>query len=480
MAETTFESAFRDFVNPGVPSSGAYPPKKADIRATLQGRVGYAIGGREAVKTDDYTVVAADGGWTIIFNKATAVTASLTAVATLAAAVESNTQFQVRLFNIGAGVLTIDPNASETINGATTLDLRQYESATIWTDGSVWWADIGGGLLSSNYFVAADLFANDLLYNPSAGGTGFFSDYECRSTISLEIEQAEDNTGTGESGVIVDLLTFHHVDEDTEDYTSAGVRAISNAGRFLINGSWNGTGFDAQTKDLVGIDAHAIGRITDNNRGVSGIAAGAIQYGSAIASNEFAVENPAAANEQSVSMAAVQAIVRAYKAAADGSHLYTGVLIQNDQGYSATSGVRILSTDGGGSTDGSWARGIDMVESVVSEAAIKMPRGGGAGDGIIDYAANYYSNFNVGASRFDWIANGNVRASIGNNGFAAGTFHGGTAFLEVAAGTSSIQQVYLASSAAPSSPVDGTLWNEAGTLKFRTGGTTYNIDLTAA
>jgi len=145
MTETTFESAFRDFVNPGVPSSGAYPPKKSNIRATLQGRVGYAISGREVVKTDDYTVVSADGGWTIIFNKATAVTASLTAAATLAAAVEANTLFQCRFFNIGAGALTIDPAGAETINGQSTLALGQYEGVTVWTDGTTWRADVGGG-----------------------------------------------------------------------------------------------------------------------------------------------------------------------------------------------------------------------------------------------------------------------------------------------------------------------------------------------
>ncbi len=48
-------------------------------------------------------------------------------------------------------------------------------------------------------------------------------------------------------------------------------------------------------------------------------------------------------------------------------------------------------------------------------------------------------------------------------------------WLDIAAGTTSRAQLYLASSVDPSSPVDGQLWNNSGTLKFRTGGASVNI-----
>jgi hypothetical protein len=145
MTEQTFETVLRKYVNAGVPSSGAHNPIKDDLIDTLQGRVGYAVSGREVVKTANYTIVAGDAGWTVIANLATAITFALDAVATIAAAIEANTQFQCRVFNIGAGTLTVDPDGSETINGAATLTLAQYEGATIWTDGTSWRADVGEG-----------------------------------------------------------------------------------------------------------------------------------------------------------------------------------------------------------------------------------------------------------------------------------------------------------------------------------------------
>jgi hypothetical protein len=83
-------------------------------------------------KSSGYTVVAGDGGVTI--RATAALTLSLTAAATLGA----NFMFDVVNAASSNGVVTIDPNGSETINGALTLKIFPGERATIVCDGSNW------------------------------------------------------------------------------------------------------------------------------------------------------------------------------------------------------------------------------------------------------------------------------------------------------------------------------------------------------
>lgn len=90
------------------------------------------ISGQEDVRTADHTVTAANRGRTQVANKASAITFTLPAAATIGAG------FVVPVKNIGAGALTIDGNASETIDGATTITLGQYESAILYCNGAAW------------------------------------------------------------------------------------------------------------------------------------------------------------------------------------------------------------------------------------------------------------------------------------------------------------------------------------------------------
>jgi len=92
----------------------------------------------ETVKTVDYAIVAADAGAMLIANKASAIAFTLPA----AAALGLGFAFMAR--NIGAGNLTLDPNAAETINAAATLVLKQHEAAMVWTDGILWRANVWG------------------------------------------------------------------------------------------------------------------------------------------------------------------------------------------------------------------------------------------------------------------------------------------------------------------------------------------------
>ena len=86
--------------------------------------------GAVTAKTDDYTILYTDQNATIEFTKATAVTANLSAVATVIAAIDT-TKFRVTIKNLGAGICTIDPNGAETIDGAASVALLTNESAEV-------------------------------------------------------------------------------------------------------------------------------------------------------------------------------------------------------------------------------------------------------------------------------------------------------------------------------------------------------------
>lgn len=83
-------------------------------------------------KTGTYTVIADDFGKVINCTSST-FTVSLTAAATLGAG------FHCWIWNTSAGgVITIDPNASETIDGVSTLILRIGEGVQVICDGTNW------------------------------------------------------------------------------------------------------------------------------------------------------------------------------------------------------------------------------------------------------------------------------------------------------------------------------------------------------
>ncbi len=80
-------------------------------------------------KSGAYTVVAADCGKVINATTGTW-SLSLTAAATL------GDGFHFALQNSGSGVITIDPNASETVDGATTLAIAAGRFCIVYCDGS--------------------------------------------------------------------------------------------------------------------------------------------------------------------------------------------------------------------------------------------------------------------------------------------------------------------------------------------------------
>lgn len=85
-----------------------------------------------AAKTAAYLVTLADLGSTIF--------ASGTWTLSLPAAAAAGNGFIVLLKNIGTGVITIDPNGSETVDGFTTIGAYQRDSVELVCDGTGWQA----------------------------------------------------------------------------------------------------------------------------------------------------------------------------------------------------------------------------------------------------------------------------------------------------------------------------------------------------
>lgn len=82
-------------------------------------------------QTAAYTVVSGDLG-KIVNCTANTFTVSLTAAATLGSG------FNCWIWNTGTGTITIDPNGAETIDGVSTLTLRQGEGSQIVCNGTNW------------------------------------------------------------------------------------------------------------------------------------------------------------------------------------------------------------------------------------------------------------------------------------------------------------------------------------------------------
>jgi len=106
------------------------------IRAMTPQRVAQAIAARALIgsttaHTGAYTVVATDRGRLIDATSGTW-TLTLTAAATLGAG------FAFAVRNSGAGTITIDPNASELIDGASTLALTAGQSCLLVCNGTAW------------------------------------------------------------------------------------------------------------------------------------------------------------------------------------------------------------------------------------------------------------------------------------------------------------------------------------------------------
>lgn len=98
-------------------------------------------------KSGAYTVVESDNG--NFFKCSTTMTLTLTAAATMA----DGAWFAVR--NVGTGTVTIDPNASELIDGLSTKTLEPGDCAIVVCDGTGWYT-VGAYLATQSAMEAAN------------------------------------------------------------------------------------------------------------------------------------------------------------------------------------------------------------------------------------------------------------------------------------------------------------------------------------
>lgn len=122
-------------------------PLKTAIES-IDTNVGSAVdklaGGVTAVN-DDYTILAGDQGKSIVQSVASK------AITTPAAATVTS-PFRCRVVNNSSGDLTLDGNASETIDGALTLTIPAGRGVILETDGTNWFT-AGRNWLDTNYVI---------------------------------------------------------------------------------------------------------------------------------------------------------------------------------------------------------------------------------------------------------------------------------------------------------------------------------------
>lgn len=100
------------------------------VTATAMATLGVALSSYVA-KTANYTVLTSDKGKLID-------AASGTWTLTLPAAATAGDAFNVSLKNSGTGVITVDPNLSESIDGGGTLAVNAGESVILYCNGTSW------------------------------------------------------------------------------------------------------------------------------------------------------------------------------------------------------------------------------------------------------------------------------------------------------------------------------------------------------
>ena len=147
-------------------TAGGVPLARDDQKN--DGSLGYA----QEIKTDNYAVVASDAGKMLIANKATAITFTLGAAASL------TSKFVAIFKNINAGALSIAPTGAELIDGANTaITVPTGTSVLIKGDGSSFRTYLSNGDVTGNAIntapalTGANLADNDKLgvYDASAG-----------------------------------------------------------------------------------------------------------------------------------------------------------------------------------------------------------------------------------------------------------------------------------------------------------------------
>ena len=140
------------------------------------------------ITTTPRTVAAADRAAALVWTGGGAATFNLTTAATL------GNNFFFLLRNAGGGDVTVDPNASETIDGATTLTLHAGDAAIITTDGTSWYSfGMGRQAVFAFDFTSIDLTGAGATYTLSGAQLNRVS-YKFTGTLINNVAVVVPNT----------------------------------------------------------------------------------------------------------------------------------------------------------------------------------------------------------------------------------------------------------------------------------------------
>lgn len=196
-----------DFVDSGV-TEAQFKTAMTNLRGFLAGIAGTdgltatalstlgALGGKVATKTAAYTVLAADRG--VVFHCSGTFTLTLAAAATL------RSGFSFAVINTGTGAITIDPNAAELIDGATTKVLTAGTSGVVTCNGAGFFVISGGGSSNADtvdgFHAVQTATANRIAVRDASGnlaGNILGNAATASSIASASVSQSKLKTTTG-------------------------------------------------------------------------------------------------------------------------------------------------------------------------------------------------------------------------------------------------------------------------------------------
>ena len=226
--------------------------------------------GGVAVKTADYTAVAADCGKLIVFNSSVAHTLTLPAGAPFA-------QWNISVQNIGTGIVTISPNGL-TIDGAgSSLTLAQTQGLAISTDATNYFSERGAINITPSLGGVSVKTAD---YTAVAGDTGKLLVMNSGSTHTITLPSsppsstwviAIQNVGAGTLAISRGGLTIDTVASDLSLTTGQGVLLWCDGSNYFTERSSLPASPADATKFLNGASAPAFAQVKDSDLAVSDV-----------------------------------------------------------------------------------------------------------------------------------------------------------------------------------------------------------------
>lgn len=240
-------------------------------------------------KTGAYTVVAGDLG-TIINCTSNTFTVSLDPAATLGSG------FNCWIWNTGTGVITIDPNGSETIDGNTTFVLRRGQGTQIICNGT----NFNTGA-PKQYYLYSEMYDNTIAGRPTANNPfgALAMHYSASATGNTSMAIGFSTTASGENASAIGYRASATSANTTAIGANSGYQgsqAVSGSGAMALGGSYasgsnsfaaavanNTSTYGAKGTNSVAVGASALasatGAVAISSAAATASAAGAIAIG---------------------------------------------------------------------------------------------------------------------------------------------------------------------------------------------------------